>query len=212
MEKSAEIIDRDQFDSVWERVSAPPALPTSPETLPLTGLLPAVKTPAPAAVAPVAVAPAAKKSASNKAVSPLSMITDADREDEAARLRGIMERLAVAARECCALARRCSGEVAEVCRRMEKSCRASIRDLSTQYYILTGECFCPGSSVAPTCSAREALRRVVIAEAETREMCLAAAADTQFPSLETAYARAAKQSACRERAAEKLLGKMGCNA
>ncbi|MDR0905629.1 MAG: hypothetical protein LBN00_05580 [Oscillospiraceae bacterium] len=209
---SGETIGREEFESVWDRVTAPDAPSVVVQADPPAAISVVQEIVKPQTVAPVTVAkPAAKQQTaaaakSNTALAPL------DRAAEAARLCEIMGRCALTARECCAIAKRCKGRVREVCKCIERSARATIRDLGTQYYILTGECCCPGSVYSPTCDTREALRRICANEAETRELCLEAAGDTQFPSLETAYVRAARNAACRERAAENLLGKMGCNA
>jgi len=194
MEKGIDNIGREEFDSVWDRVtkgSAVQPLAEPPITkatqLPLeniAGLKGLANAPAPFA---------------------------ADRVQEAARLREIMSRIALSAREACQAAKVCGGRSAEVLRCIERSCRATNRDLNAQYYILTRECCCPGSSLAPTCCGREAIRDIAEREAETREMCLAAADTTQFPSLELAYTRAARECGCRERAAERLLAQTACN-
>ena len=192
MERNGEAIGREEFDGVWDRVTAPMAAKAAPPTTPTVTQMPATL-PTTRPLAGVGITPAAL-----------------DREAESRRLENIMSRTNVTERECCEAAKQCRGTARETLRCIERSCRATIRDLSTQFYILTAECCCPGSIIAPVCCVREMLRRVCANEAETREMCLNAAETTQFPSLAMAYARTARACACRERAAERLLGRLGC--
>ena len=211
MERNSEAIGREEFDSVWDRVTAPIA----------AGILPMSQAKGAPSVAPtptVTQMPATFATAKTPTATPTGVAggsrvapTEAEREAEAVRLREIMSRVSASARECCEAAKQCRGAAAETLRCIERSCRATNRDLNTQHYILTGECCCPGSVIAPTCCVRETLRRICENEAETREMCVNAAETTQFPSLATAYARAARAAGCRERAAERLLGKIGCS-
>ena len=201
MERISDTIGREEFSGVWDRVTktVPDADAQSYTVTPL----PIATSPTPTNGRPSVAVPFAQPSP--VPLAPLS------REAEALRLQEIMGRVAMSARECCAAARLCNGAARETLKCIERSCRATNRDLNTQYYILTAECCCPGSVVAPSCNVRETLRRVCENEALTREMCLHAAETTAFPSLEAAYARAARAAACRERAAERLLGRLGCS-
>lgn len=201
MDRIAETIGREEFSGVWDRVTKTTADSDAPSYT--VTPLPIATAPAPSNGRPSAAVPFAQPSSTQP--TPLS------REAEALRLQEIMSRVAVSARECCSAARLCNGAARETLKCIERSCRATNRDLNTQYYILTAECCCPGSVVAPCCSARDTLRRVCENEAITREMCLNAAETTAFPSLEAAYARTARSCACRERAAERLLGRLGCS-
>ena len=222
MERSTEPIGRGEFSDVWDRVTkgvADPPLqasvaPLSSAVQPLVQPLSAAKPSA----SPLNGRPSGAVPISDAtplcAASPLAAPQSADaqaRAIEAARLREIMGRIAMTGREACQAAKQCGARAAEVLRCIERSCRATNRSLNAQYYILTDECCCPGSSLAPTCCGREAIRNIAAREAETREMCLAAAENTSFPSLELAYTRAARDCLCRERAAERLLAQTACN-
>ncbi|MDR2615289.1 MAG: hypothetical protein LBC28_01790 [Oscillospiraceae bacterium] len=179
MNNTGEASGLESFDGVWERVTAQPTAAAAPLT---------VLTPDPA-----------------QATTAAGGAASASAETEAARLRGVMELITAEEREAGAAAR-LGGSVRAVALSIARSCRASLRELGTQYYILTGECYFPCASSVPARPVCEALRRVCTLQSSVRETCLASSSATAVPSLESAFARAAQSCVCRTRAAERLLG------
>ncbi|MDR3209432.1 MAG: hypothetical protein LBT36_02245 [Oscillospiraceae bacterium] len=217
-----EIIGKETFDSVWERVHPIPAetqtaVPESvvlgaAEMTPITAAEPYT---APRAAEQSAVSPAeydtppANAAVSNAAAAQKTAVSPArSPEVEAARLREIMDVLAESARRACTLARCTRGDTRRVAECLAKSARNTIRLLNTQHFILTGETYCPSSRVSPSGSVCTALRDIAACEAEARELCAALAADTAFSSVNGACACAARQCTCRERAAECELSRL----
>ncbi|MDR2502211.1 MAG: hypothetical protein LBC78_03050 [Oscillospiraceae bacterium] len=127
---------------------------------------------------------------------------------DAQELRDIMDQIAAAARQYCSLAKCSHGEAKKLFLCLQKSCRGTLRLLNAQHYILTGEIYCPASRVSPAANRCEALRKLCALEAQARAKCACLASTTSFPSVNLACACAARQCACRERAAECRLGKM----
>ncbi|MDR0861662.1 MAG: hypothetical protein LBN30_02665 [Oscillospiraceae bacterium] len=130
----------------------------------------------------------------------------ATKEDtEIARLRDFMDRESEAARYYCLLAKRCRGQFARICRCLAEDCKCSIRALNAKYFIRTGEMYDPSSSVSPTGSPSEALRRACAEENRLYDDYLRAAETTNYPDLAELYTRCACAAQKRARTAERLL-------
>jgi hypothetical protein len=206
MEKNDTLLDKNTFNSVWQRVRpTPPELPRKAETAALAESItaPAViaesATPAPIYIEPTqteSVAVVESTSASPVEVLPAqtakrearkpSRVMEVENEQgvlEAQQLRDFMDRESEAERYYCCIANMCSGQVRQTCLCLAQSCRRQIRRLGTRYYMLTGETYCPCSSVVPVNSAREALRYACRDEAALCADYLAAAesADASDP-------------------------------
>lgn len=144
--------------------------------------------------------------------APVSVSNNAQNNNEdIEQLLGIMENTAETMRECCFLANNNRGRVRSVCRSIEQSCQCTIKELNLQYYMLTGKSCSPGTAVIPGDNTSATLRRICNNEAETSAQCLAAAENTNIPSLERAYIRAAECANRRGCAAQNLLGDIFCN-
>jgi hypothetical protein len=210
--------DRAEFDRVWQRVSAGEAGAVPPANAEVAGtevagteaasagvagnaraegLLPLVPAARSAKAEPGAVL-GASENAGDSSVSqaalentPSEVLGAAKADAEAARLRDFMDRESAAARYYCQIAARCSGELRRVCLALAADCRCTINRLRTKYYIRTGEVYAPASSVAPTCSAAEALRNACLAETELYNDYLAAAETAATPDLADTYSQAA---------------------